>query len=231
MNFFEKYPEFINKGTTGVAGQRLEYRYKATIDNQRNSFKNSKVLDLASHDGRWSLASLKAGASKVVGIEGRENLVKKSNKILEKYGYGDKFTCFKEDLNNKILKFEEGSFDIILCLGFFYHTMHHFKLLSEFKRFKPKLIILDGVFNPTNFPGLVFGLEKVGRDGSSLETNKKKEEAIVGYPTILGAKMMLNHLDFKFKILNWMDFAENSWTGIDDYKKNKRLTFVIEPSN
>ena len=103
MNFFEKYPEFINEGTTGVAGQRLEYRYKAIIENQKNSFKNAKVLDLASHDGRWSLASLEAGASKVVGIEGRENLVEKSNTILEKYGYGDKFTCFKEDLNNKIL--------------------------------------------------------------------------------------------------------------------------------
>ena len=96
MNFFEKYPEFINEGTTGVAGQRLEYRYKAIIGNQKNYFKNAKVLDLASHDGRWSLASLEAGASKVVGIEGRENLVEKSNKILEKYGYGDKFTCFKE---------------------------------------------------------------------------------------------------------------------------------------
>ena len=231
MNFFKKYPEFINEGTTGVAGQRLEYRYKAIIGNQRNSFKNAKVLDLASHDGRWSLASLEAGASKVVGIEGRENLVEKSNKILEKYSYGNKFTCFKEDLNNKILKFKEGSFDIILCLGFFYHTMHHFKLLSEFKRIKPKLIILDGVFNPTNFSGIVFGFEKISRDGSSLKTNKKKEDAIVGYPTVLGTKMMLNHLDFKFKILNWMDFANTSWTGIDDYKKNRRLTFVIEPAN
>ena len=45
MNFFEKYPEFINEGTTGVEGQRLEYRYKAIIENQRNSFKNAKVLD------------------------------------------------------------------------------------------------------------------------------------------------------------------------------------------
>ena len=78
---------------------------------------------------------------------------------------------------------------------------------------------------------MVFGFEKVSRDGSSLKTNKKKEDAIVGYPTILGIKMMLNHLDFKFKILNWMDFANTSWTGIDDYKKNRRLTFVIEPSN
>ena len=78
---------------------------------------------------------------------------------------------------------------------------------------------------------MVFAFEKISRERSSLKTNKKKEDAIVGYPTVLGTKMMLNHLYFKFKILNWMDFANTSWTGIDDYKKNRRLTFVIETLN
>lgn len=64
MNFFDKFPEFITGGTTGVDGKRLNHRYRAIIENQRDAFSNAKVLDLASHDGRWSLAALDAGADK-----------------------------------------------------------------------------------------------------------------------------------------------------------------------
>ena len=87
MNFFEKFPEFKTEGTTGIAGKRLEYRYSAIIENQKHFFKNSRVLDLASHDGRWSLAALEAGAKHVTAIEARKHLASKSKILLKKNSF------------------------------------------------------------------------------------------------------------------------------------------------
>ena len=69
MNFFNKFPEFVEQGTTGIRGNRLNYRYLAIIQNQIKSFKDSSILDLVSHDGRWSLAALETGAKHVTAIE------------------------------------------------------------------------------------------------------------------------------------------------------------------
>jgi predicted RNA methylase len=35
----------------------------------------ARVLDLASHDGRWSYAFAGVGAASVVGIEGRQEMI------------------------------------------------------------------------------------------------------------------------------------------------------------
>lgn len=49
---------------------RLNERYNAIIDANKTIIKNSRILDLASHDGRWSFATLKSGSEYTLGIEG-----------------------------------------------------------------------------------------------------------------------------------------------------------------
>ena len=52
-----------------------------------NIIENSRILDLASHDGRWSFAALMNKASKVVGIEGKRHLVENAKRHLGKYDW------------------------------------------------------------------------------------------------------------------------------------------------
>jgi len=80
--FFSDYPLYHKVQSLN----RLNTRYQALIENNKELIKNSIILDLASYDGRWSFAALKSGAKKIVGIEGRKELVKKSNKNMEHYG-------------------------------------------------------------------------------------------------------------------------------------------------
>ena len=84
-HFFDSFPVFYDTSSTGSSPNRLNSRFGALIQSNKNIIKNSTILDLASHDGRWSLAALKNGAAKVFGIEAREELVKKSYENMERY--------------------------------------------------------------------------------------------------------------------------------------------------
>jgi len=74
-NFFDRFPRLRTTSTTDVRGERLEYRYRALIERNGELIRGKRVLDLGSHDGRWMLAALDAGARHVVGIEGRQQLI------------------------------------------------------------------------------------------------------------------------------------------------------------
>ena len=106
--------------------------------------------------------------------------------------------------------------------------MHHFKLLSEFYRLKTKLIIIDGDFYTNMAPGIIIGLENSERDGSSLPTKKGERKALVGIPTTEGLKLMLEHLGYQYKFLDWKLFGESNWEGINDYRNHKRFTVIIK---
>ena len=86
MHFFDKYSGLLKTSTTGVWRDRLVGRYEAIIERNRACFDGARVLDIASHDGRWSLAALDAGAQHVTGIEIRESLVAKSHENMEAEG-------------------------------------------------------------------------------------------------------------------------------------------------
>ena len=232
MNFFNKFPEFVEQGTTGIRGKRLDYRYLAIIQNQIKLFKDSSILDLASHDGRWSLAALEAGAKHVTAIEARKHLASKSKILLKKYGYGiEKFKVLAGDLIEIISTLDKRKFDIVLCLGFFYHTMHHFKLLSEINRLNPKLLIIDTQLIPNIKPNILLRFDNSERDGASIKTEPQTNKAIVGIPSVGSLKMMLEHLKFNGEFLNWKNFSKPNWDGVEDYRDSKRFTIVVRPNS
>ena len=72
--FFADYPRFFETSVTDTRGRRMEYRHAALIAANRERIAGLRVLDLASHDGRWSFAALQAGATRVTGIEARPEL-------------------------------------------------------------------------------------------------------------------------------------------------------------
>ena len=87
--FCDDYPRFLETSETGPSLDRLNARYTGLIQHNRELLDGASVLDLASHDGRWSFAAIKAGASYVLGIEHKPRLVKKSLDNFREYGVPD----------------------------------------------------------------------------------------------------------------------------------------------
>ena len=50
----------------------MNERYEALFASNRDIFDGARVLDLATHDGRYSFAALKTGAAHVTGVEVRQ---------------------------------------------------------------------------------------------------------------------------------------------------------------
>lgn len=113
----------------------------AIIDANRDALKGARVLDLASHDGRWSFAALQAGAESVVGVEGREHLVRNAESTFAHYGMDPQHYQFI--VGDIFQKMPEGTFDVVFCLGFFYHTLRHAELLSRIERTQASLVVID----------------------------------------------------------------------------------------
>src|SRR4249920_3533467 len=84
--FFDSYPRFLETSKTGADRDRLNGRHRAIIEFNRDIIRGSRLLDIASHDGRWSFAALKAGAEHSTGIEGRADLVSRANDTFKSNG-------------------------------------------------------------------------------------------------------------------------------------------------
>lgn len=69
MKFFDPYAQFLTTSATSASPSRLNARHAAIIQGNLELFRGKRVLDIASHDGRWSFAALHAGAKHVTGIE------------------------------------------------------------------------------------------------------------------------------------------------------------------
>ncbi len=55
VGFFGKYPRFLETSGTASKPDRLNLRYEAMIQANCDILEGARVLDIASHDGRWSL--------------------------------------------------------------------------------------------------------------------------------------------------------------------------------
>jgi SAM-dependent methyltransferase len=147
--FFREHDVFLSsEERASDVLTRLDARYHAIIEHGRDAIDGARILDMASHNGRWSLAALCNGAAHVLGVEARPSLVAAANRNVMRYGIADnRYHFVVGDVHKEIRRLEPGQVDTILCLGFFYHTIQHFQLLAEFKRLAPRHLIIDTAIN------------------------------------------------------------------------------------
>jgi len=227
--FFNDFPIFYNS-KVGSHPNRLNKRYQAIIENNKQILKDSTILDIASHDGRWSFACIKNGAKHVLGIEGREHLVKKSNEFMKEYGIQEsKYTFKTGDINVEIPKLEENRFDVVLCLGYFYHTLEHYRLLSEISRLNPKYLILDSRISTSENTIIQIRNDPVKTDSASIIQSKLDEKkGLVGYPSKKALEMLLENFGFEYQYFDWNTLNINNWIKIEDYKNGERITLLAK---
>jgi hypothetical protein len=199
--FFDAYPRFYETSHTGAGRGRLNLRHEAIFGENGDLFTGKRVLDIASHDGRWSLAALKAGAAEVVGIEADEELHAAANENLEQYCGADAGYRFIAGDVFSVLASENIEADVVLCLGFLYHTMRYTELLKRIRDIAPSHLILDTqVARHGGRPRVLLTRERTGRQANAKpDSFSYGEMTLVGTPSISGLELLLDVYDFQIE--------------------------------
>jgi len=228
--FFEQFPRFYLTSSTNPTAVRLNLRYEAIFAQNHDIFAGASVLDLASHDGRWSLAALAAGARSVTGIEARPELVKASAENLGECGYqADRASFITGDVH-EVLSTQDLDADVVLCLGFLYHTLRYNELLAGIRRTRARHLIID-TFSP-HMMGPVANVniitEDAGEQGrAAADAFSCGSSVLVGRPNLAAIKTMLGAYGYRVERLSdWSGLLRDNPGAHDcgDYGNEKRIT-------
>lgn len=226
--FFDAHPLFLESSTVAADRQRLNLRHEAIIAQNRDALEGARVLDIASHDGRWSLAALEAGAIHVIGAEGRPELVAASERNLAAYGVSpDRYRFVQGDLFETLGR-EPGKVDTVLCLGFLYHTLRYEEFFAVVDRFDPRFLILDTQVALRPEPVIELRTNGVEKDGSAFsEAPPPSGRVLVGRPSIAALRKMARVYGFRFDgLADWAGLLEDNpgVRQIDAYRDGLRTT-------
>ena len=219
LRFFDAYPRFVETSETGPWLDRLNARYYALIHENRARIAGARVLDLASHDGRFSFAALRAGAARVVGIEHDPRLVQAATEHLQHYGVpreqyefvaGDLFECIRAS----------EPCDVVFVFGILYHVNDHMRLLTELAELDARTMIFDT--NVSTKPDAVIEL-RAPVAGSPPPPGSQLE----GWPTRAALEAMWSSFGWTYEFFDWRAAGRSDHPKLDDYAGGRRLTAVV----
>lgn len=216
MDFFNEYGNFTKTGL-GASPNRLNHRYQGIIDWNKEIIEKSRVLDIASHDGRWAFAAIKAGAKHVTCIEARQHHVNNLNENMKNYNVIN-YSVIQGDVHDEITKLDQ-QYDVIFCLGFFYHTLEHGSLMKHFERLNPSYVIFDCDIVNTNVDKSVSGPViklKYENTKNGLFAVGEEDKKLVGTPTVEAIEMMCDAYGFSSEIYDYqpsLEYRNNMYVG------------------
>lgn len=233
MGFYDFLPEIARYSDDPGTVDRMNARHKMIIKPLEHEIQGRRVLDLASHDGRWAYAFAAAGASEVVGIEGRQELIDR----FPEFPRGDlrkKITLICDDIFDGMQKqIDAGeSFDVVGVLGILYHVMDHFRLFQLVRKLKPKLVIVDSEFALR--PGQVIMLvrERTDNELNSIPQIEGQEKALIGIPSFSAMEAMADVLDYDITWVDWETLPAGKRKFVGDYyrpESKRRGTCLLRP--
>lgn len=216
--FFDSFPRFIESSETGPWLERLNARYAALIHANRALLDGARVLDLGSHDGRFTFAALKNGADHVVGVDNKAHLAQLGRENLAAYGVsGDAYEFLVGDVYDCID--ESDRFDVVFCFGLLYHVTDHMQLLSKIAGTEPRAIIVDT--HVSMMEGTVIELRSPTRPGPPLPGSH-----LEGRPTAAALSAMLSSFGWTFEYFDWRASGLTDRPKMTDYERGSRLSVV-----
>ena len=225
--FFDKYPRYYSTSVTGSAANRLNCRHRALIVENETAIAGKSVLDIASHDGRWSFAALSIGAKRVLGIEAREHLVTSAAETFQEYNVAkDRYGFIQGDIFEEIDKIEPRSIDTVFCFGFFYHTVHQYLLLSKIARLKPQCLIIDTLIELHPADAIFVMTEDTEGEGNVALAGAKR--TVVGRPTRSALELMLGSFGWTAHYYDWHHAGIRQWDYLQDYHEGWRISLRVD---
>jgi SAM-dependent methyltransferase len=165
--------------------QRFRYFFEPLLSLHQGSLKGHRVLDLGCRQGYWSLKAAQAGADFVLGVDGRDVHLDYANLVFEAAGI-DKDRYRFEQGNVLELK-PDPTFDIVLCLGLFYHVAKPVELFEVMAQ--AETIVIDT--EVSNLPGSAFsvGHEDLGKRVNAIDYEFvlwPTRQAVIDLATLFG---------------------------------------------
>lgn len=117
-----------------------------------------------------------------------------------------------------------GSFDIILCLGIFYHTVRQYEFFEQFYRLRPRHIILNTVISKAEGAAVHFRYEN---DDDTLRPFPELPGLIVGLPTHGMIAILCEHFHFAWHMVDWTSSGIKQWDSVSAYQGDYRRTYVL----
>jgi hypothetical protein len=227
--FFNGYPDFFQTSRTTPQPDRLNLRYEAIMGENRDILQGARVLDIASHDGRWSFAALKSGAAHVVGIEAKQELIDNAVATFSKYGVDPathEFVC--GDIF-EVMAQQTFEVDVVMCLGFLYHTLRYNELLSLIRRLNPKYLIIDTVVTTIGGgPMVKLRAEPADREHNAVPDQHSYGNTVLsGKPNMKALRVMVQAYGFTItKISDWGSLLRDNpdSEAITTYALGQRVT-------
>jgi predicted nicotinamide N-methyase len=228
--FFDAFPRFYETSETSAHRGRLNLRYEAIFAANRDVFAGTRVLDIASHDGRWSLAALKTGAAQVIGIEARGELVRAAEENLALYAGGDGGHTFIEGDIFEVLARQKLAVDVVLCLGFLDHTLRYNELMSRIREIGPSYLIIDTKVVPrARKPVVQLRInEAAARQAAAVaDSYSYDNRTLVGKPSLSALKLIVETYGFEIEGFSDWDSLIQDYPGtshVGDYATGQRVT-------
>ena len=199
--FAEDYPRFMEVSDLAPQPHRTNERYQAVFATNQDIFDGARVLDLASHDGRFSFAALKAGAAHVTGVEVRQSLIDQAEEVFSFYDQDPETYRFVCGDVFEVLARERFEVDVVLCLGYLYHTYRHTELMYRLHELAPKHLIVDTMVTPgTEEPTLrVIGEPNAQDIRSAAQDDYAVGRVLVLRPSVPAMKMLLHAYGFELE--------------------------------
>lgn len=223
--FFDDYPEFQRTSSVSPSPTRLNPRFNALIAQNRGILRGARVLDLGSHDGRWSFAALKNGAASVTGVEGRRRLVENAENVFRLYGVNPStYEFITGDVNKEVEKLPKGRFDVVFVFGILYHVPSPFDLLGKVTALEPRHVIVDTSLCAMKEPVIELRLDDADLESDSISLSEGKKKTLVGYPSETAVLMMLDELGYDTRKADYHAMGIEDWSQIVDYKEGYRIS-------
>jgi len=231
--FFHEYPRFRQTSRVAAGPARLNLRHEAIVAANRDVFDGARVLDLACNDGRWSFAALRAGARHVVGIEARPELCENARQSMKHYDVDPdsyEFVCGDVFDHLATLGAEaDAEVDVVLCLGYLYHTYRHTELLHHVRRLRPRHLIVDTRVMPGETrPVLQVKAERPHRQGAAvIDPYAHRDQTLVAHPSLSAVVTLVNGYGFGVEqMYDWpallAPLPRKPW--VRDYAQGRRVT-------
>lgn len=193
--FFERYPRFYDPAGLNVVRKNL--RHEAIIGQNHDVFAGARVLDLASSKGSWSMAALEAGAAHVIGVEARADKVDDAREHFIHYGVeADRYRFIAGDLI-EVMARERFDVDIVLCLGFMYHTLRYPELMHHIRSTGAETLIIDTEVAISKSPFVRLMAETVEAEGNAAPDRYSRDDVVlVGRPSLAALETVLGVYGF-----------------------------------
>lgn len=169
----------------------------------------------------------------MTGIEGREHLVANANKTFDGKGIEpSRYTFITGDAHD-VLTAGVGPFDVVMCLGFLYHTLRYVELFAGIRATGARHVIIDTRVIVTKNSVISVYSNPVEKESMAVEDRfSYGGRTLAGSPSMSALQRMLDAYGYDItsqtewsKILRKVPGSERL---AQRYRDGKRVTLVAE---